>query len=473
MQIKNISVFYHFYVPDTSVDWVWWIDEQMELLRSTGLADASTVNMCITIPLGLVNQKNNYTYDQLVINYIKENYSFVNILDVRNVTDQPNLFEGQTLARLYDHCQKTDGYVLYFHNKGMTSYGTHVPGGLHDWREYMHYFNIEKWEDCVAKLDEGYDCCGVNWLVEKNLTNKAFTEEQRFLCYHFAGNFWWANNKYIRTLPNPLEIDKYANYEYLMSKLKTYRYAFESWIGTEKTKEYCFHLSDTHHYFQLYDRSEYDPNEEKNILTQDNFMLEIACSSGFTWKDHKKFAEWIVRKKQPEVIVDLGVDHGYSTFSFALPKIGHVYGVDSFEGDKHAGFRNTYDYVVEKQTQLNLENITFIKGYFDEIEKTWDKKIDILHIDGLHTYEAIKNDFEKWNKFVKEDGIILMHDTCVENPSFGVRKFFNEIDLPKTNFIVSNGLGVVSKNEKLIEEINKTFEDIIEIKYINKNQYIN
>lgn len=466
--MKNISVFYHFFVPNTNIDWIWWIDEQMGLLKSTGLADASTVNMCITIPLGLVNQKNNLSYDQLVINYIKENYPFVNILDVRNVGEEPNLFEGQTLVKLYEHAQKNDGYVMYFHNKGMSSYGTHVPGGLHDWKEYMNYFNVEKWKDCIAKLDEGHDCCGVNWLTEKNLTNKAFTEEQRFLCHHFAGNFWWATTDYIRTLHNPLEIDKYSNVEYMMRELYTYRYAFEVWIGksNRETKHYCFHQSDTHHYFKLYDRSEYDPNEEKNVRTTDSIMLEVGSNNIFNWREHRKFAEWIVKRKNPETIVDLGVDYAYSTFSFALPKIGHVYGVDSFCGDEHAGERDTYEYVTQKQKELDLDNITFIKGYFDDVYKTWDKQIDILHIDGLHTYEAIKNDFEKWSQFVKEDGIILMHDTYIDMPTFGVKRFFSEINLPKTNFIVSNGLGVVSKDEKLIAEINQTFGEILEPQYI-------
>jgi len=108
-----------------------------------------------------------------------------------------------------------------------------------------------------------------------------------------------------------------------------------------------------------------------------------------------------------------------------------------------------------------LNNITFIKGYFDDVVKTWNKPIDILHIDGLHTYEAVKNDFEKWSPFVKENGIILFHDTMVNNPEFGVNRFFNEINLPKTNFKHCNGLGVVCKDIHIINEINKNFEEFI------------
>ena len=54
-----------------------------------------------------------------------------------------------------------------------------------------------------------------------------------------------------------------------------------------------------------------------------------------------------------------------------------------------------------------------------------------------------------------------MHDTMVENPEFGVSRFFKEINLPKTNFEHCNGLGVVSKDINLINEIKKNFGEFI------------
>jgi len=187
-------------------------------------------------------------------------------------------------------------------------------------------------------------------------------------------------------------------------------------------------------------------------------MEKILEEIPTAWKDHITFAQWIVKRKNPEVIVDLGVDWGYSTFCFSLPKIGHVYGIDSFEGDDFAGIHDTYNYVIEKQKELQLDNITFIKGYFDDIAKNWDKQIDILHIDGFHTYEAVKNDYDTWSKFVKNDGIILFHDTMVFDIKFGVHKLFSGIKLPKTNFKFCHGLGVVSKDQDLIDEINTEFK---------------
>jgi predicted O-methyltransferase YrrM len=184
--------------------------------------------------------------------------------------------------------------------------------------------------------------------------------------------------------------------------------------------------------------------------------LKILSTIVTAWTGHIIFADWLVRRTKPEVVVDLGVDYGFSTFCFALAGIGHVYGVDSFEGDEHAGNRNTYDLVNAKREELGMNNVTFIKGFFDEVAKTWTNPIDILHIDGFHTYEAVKNDYDTWSKFLKPDGIVLFHDTCV--PHFGVKDFFRELDLPKVNFSASFGLGVASRNEALITEIKQVFK---------------
>ena len=196
---------------------------------------------------------------------------------------------------------------------------------------------------------------------------------------------------------------------------------------------------------------EYSQNQNENKISS-------------AWVGHKEFAEWLVNHMKPEVIVDLGVDWGFSTFCFAMPQIGHVYGIDSFGGDDFTGpsDKNQFEFANSQRKQLSLEdNITFIQGYFDEVAKTWDKKIDILHIDGSHHYEDVKNDFETWSKFVNDGGVILLHDTEVEElygNTYGVKRFFEEIDLPKCNFVHSYGLGVISKNKKLISTIKKTFD---------------
>jgi glycosyltransferase involved in cell wall biosynthesis len=189
------------------------------------------------------------------------------------------------------------------------------------------------------------------------------------------------------------------------------------------------------------------------------FLNNIDDTPSTSWSGHRNFAEWLVRFMNPKVVVDLGVDFGFSTFSFALPRIGHIYGIDNFSGDSFIGNESPgkYEYVMMKREKLHLQdNMTFIKGDFDEISKTWDKKIDILHIDGSHHYEDVKKDFETWSKFLSDEAVILFHDTAIENydgKEYGVKKFFEELDLPKFNIEHSFGLGVACKNAVILSHI--------------------
>lgn len=190
-------------------------------------------------------------------------------------------------------------------------------------------------------------------------------------------------------------------------------------------------------------------------VDQASDFQRVTLATQSAWRGHKNFAIWLTKRLRPSVTVDLGVDFGFSTFCFASPGIGHVYGIDAFEGDMHAGFRNTKDSVEASLTALKLANVSLIQGYFSEVARGWSLPIDLLHIDGRHDYEDVREDYETWSRFVTHAGVILLHDTCV--PEFGVRRFFDTISLPKLNFWTSHGLGIVSRNAALLSEIESVF----------------
>jgi len=66
-----------------------------------------------------------------------------------------------------------------------------------------------------------------------------------------------------------------------------------------------------------------------------------------------------------------------------------------------------------------------------EVEKALQSsRCDLLLIDGDHTYEGVKMDFEMYSPLVKSGGYILFHDIA-KHPIFKVREFWNEI---KSNY---------------------------------------
>jgi hypothetical protein len=202
-------------------------------------------------------------------------------------------------------------------------------------------------------------------------------------------------------------------------------------------------------------------NWKEYVLSLDsNNISEILGSIPSAWnmppKSHNEFVIWLLNRINPQVTVELGVDWGYSSFLLALHSKGIVYGIDCFDQSKH-GMREDGDYqfALDVKNKLKLNNLEIIKGYFDDVAKTWNKKINLLHIDGLHDYENCKNDCDTWAPLLEEDGVILFHDT-VSNPG-GVGLFFSQLEVPKVNFTNSSGLGVASNNIELIQEIEKKF----------------
>jgi predicted O-methyltransferase YrrM len=204
-----------------------------------------------------------------------------------------------------------------------------------------------------------------------------------------------------------------------------------------------------------------DNFKEYVLNLPDDKVEEIlgAIPSGWNYppKSHREFVEWLINRIKPEVTVELGVDYGYSSFLMALCQNNPVYGIDCFDVSVHGPREDDdYQFVMSVKEKLGLDNLEIIKGYFDDVAKTWDKEIDLLHIDGLHDYENCKNDCDTWAPLVKEDGVILFHDT-VSNPD-GAGLFFSQLEVPKVNFTNSFGLGVASNNANLIEEIKQTFK---------------
>lgn len=185
-----------------------------------------------------------------------------------------------------------------------------------------------------------------------------------------------------------------------------------------------------------------------------NKSMEIINTLPSAWTGHKDFANWLVKRMQPKITVELGVDYGFSLFCLAVDNPGQVYGVDLFEGDAHAGGRDPAQQqaAVEKFRDDNgFTNVTVIKNKFSEVAATWTEKVDILHIDGLHHYDSVKEDYETWAPHLHEKSVILFHDTSAFPDGPG--KFFLEQTLPRANFTHSAGLGVMTADQELLDAI--------------------
>ena len=195
-----------------------------------------------------------------------------------------------------------------------------------------------------------------------------------------------------------------------------------------------------------------------------NNLIEAATFSPTSlqfpnsWMGHLPFAGWLIKRDTPKVFVELGTHSGNSYFSFCqavaeLNLSSKCYAVDSWQGDEHAG---SYEEAIFNQVNAyNQEHFSsfsyLLRMMFDDAtDRFEDDSIDLLHIDGLHTYEAVKHDFERWLPELAPGAVVLFHDTTVRERGFGVWKFWDELKRHyplNLEFEHSNGLGVLQLDD--------------------------
>ena len=171
------------------------------------------------------------------------------------------------------------------------------------------------------------------------------------------------------------------------------------------------------------------------------------------WAGHIPFAFWVMENVRPHLLVELGTHTGNSYCAFLQSAVLcnlplKAYAIDTWEGDLQAGYygNEIYDELSAYHDPLYGGISRLLRMTFNQaLDYFSDGSIDLLHIDGLHTYDAVKDDFTSWLPKMSKCGVILMHDINVREHDFGVWKLWEEVSVryPAVAFDHSNGLGVL------------------------------
>lgn len=202
------------------------------------------------------------------------------------------------------------------------------------------------------------------------------------------------------------------------------------------------------------------------------------------WLGHIPFAHSFIKKIKPKKFVELGTHHGGSYFSFCdsvtrnqLQTI--CYAVDTWKGEEHAGCYEEHVYqFVENYNNLNFSQFSnLLRMTFEAaLERFDDETVDLIHIDGFHSYEAVRRDYETWRPKISSNGWMLFHDTCVQQPGFGVKQFWNELvnQYPEQcfEFYHSHGLGVfaLDNDRPIFEKLGFTLGQESEYRLLYEKQ---
>jgi O-antigen biosynthesis protein len=208
----------------------------------------------------------------------------------------------------------------------------------------------------------------------------------------------------------------------------------------------------------------FNPSEHPVLTMRPGRLTGLSA-----WEQHIPFAFLLIELARPRVLVELGAHAGdsYCAFCQAVTRLEtdtRCFAIDTWQGDVHSGL-----YSGDILEDLRWHHDDRYSAFSQLVQATFDDaaarfaggSIDILHIDGLHTYEAVKHDFENWRPKVSERGLVLFHDTQEKGRDFGVYRLWAEAarDLPSFEFHHGHGLGVLALGDKPPQAVVEFLED--------------
>ena len=183
----------------------------------------------------------------------------------------------------------------------------------------------------------------------------------------------------------------------------------------------------------------------RKIATVKSFSVKeldgLECSSGLGDSAWLLYA--LTRSYKPEVCVEIGSAQGKSAcyIGVALKKngMGRLYAIDPHTSTdwNDVNSVDSYEIIIRNLRKAGVsDQVEIVRQFSTDVAKTWNRPIDILFIDGDHSYEGVKHDWDAFSPHVSPFGIVVFHDTIwdvgevdenYQREDMGVPRFVDEL----------------------------------------------
>lgn len=197
-------------------------------------------------------------------------------------------------------------------------------------------------------------------------------------------------------------------------------------------------------------------------------LLQDLPNGWFETDEIERLRELTQKMPDNGIMVQIGVYRGKSVCALKdliLQKNLTVLAVDIFECNELGFFKNEFEQNIKN---FNLENNvkTYMMTSVEASKYVSDKSIDLIFIDGDHSYDAVKLDIKSWSPKLKHDGIICGHDYSTwHGVKLAVDEAFGEnVENIKGVWSLKNDRNL---HQEMLNEDELTYKEIFEI---NVNQ---
>lgn len=172
-------------------------------------------------------------------------------------------------------------------------------------------------------------------------------------------------------------------------------------------------------------------------------------------EEFEEFTEYVAARN-PLTVLEIGLFQGGTSYVWTrgLESTQHVVGVDQpvWNETVHRRRRELYSDFSEDTRLDVVYGDSHAVGTYDQVEELIDDDVDLLFVDGDHTYDGVKEDFRTYRRLLGDGGIVAFHDVrrhardreekrarldrvddldeehvSVGRPAWGVHEFWEEV----------------------------------------------
>jgi predicted O-methyltransferase YrrM len=172
----------------------------------------------------------------------------------------------------------------------------------------------------------------------------------------------------------------------------------------------------------------------------DSYLLENNVLQ--VYEEYLNFAYW-VKGFKPENVLEIGSHQGATFLLLTKYSTGKRVSVDIVSDVNK--FISRFQ---EKDSQwIFIQGDSKSEETFTKVQSFCDK-FDLIFIDGDHSYEGVKSDFEIYVSLLTERGCIIFHDIDSEHVyDDQVAKFWKDLPGNKTEIICKKSCGKIKSGE--------------------------
>lgn len=147
----------------------------------------------------------------------------------------------------------------------------------------------------------------------------------------------------------------------------------------------------------------------------------------------------LIRSLAPDVVVEIGSARGWSACHIGLALRenvrGKLYAIDphsSTEWNDSGGYDATLPALRRHLAAMGLDSyVEIVRADSRTAAKDWNRPIDLIFIDGDHSYDGVKADWELFSPFLTTTGVAIFHDTTWEIHKHDDARYRDDMGVPR------------------------------------------